>query len=285
VAALPPAPPPSASPPPVSTPAAPPPAAAAPANPVAPPPQPSPPATAAINPPAPQPAAPAATPIEALNEALGHFECASLRGRLTKSAGLIVSGTIPDPDEKAWLGSIAQRYFPNSHPQIKVDIVQPPLCRSLVELDAFSRVGLLTEGDMSLRLVNAISQLREGDLIKIEVHAPDFPVNVRIDYFSIEGQVQHLWPNDEETDPKLAANDIHVFGEPGIGKTWHAGGAPFGTEVIAVIATPQPLPLGRRAWVEESGAYLRDLKSALAAITPPAKPNMFQTLLVNTRPR
>ncbi|MBV8777318.1 MAG: DUF4384 domain-containing protein [Alphaproteobacteria bacterium] len=231
-------------------------------------------------------AAPPLSPLDALNEALSHFECASLRGRLPPGGGApIVSGTIPDPDEKAWLAPIAQRYFPNTRPQVVVDIVPAPLCRSLATLAALRRAGLLGDSDLALRLVNATPQLREGDPIKVEVRAPSYGISVRIDYFSLDGRVQHLWPNDQEPDPKLAAKAVHVFGEPGAGKVWKAGGAPFGTEVIAVIASASPLDLGRRPWIEQSQDYLHDLRGALAATSSSPEPNIFQTLLVNTRAR
>jgi eukaryotic-like serine/threonine-protein kinase len=233
----------------------------------------------------PPPAAAAASPIDQLNEALSHFECAALHSRVpAPGAPPIIKGTIPDPDEKAWLSAIAQRYFPDTQPQIEVDIVPAPLCRSLGELATMRRFGLLSERDLSLRLVSPMPQLREGDLIKVEVHAPAYPVSLRIDYYSLEGQVQHLWPNDQEKDPKLAPDAVRIFGEPGGGRVWKAGGAPFGTEMITVLATPVPLNLGQRPWVEQSQDYLRDLKRALDT-NRSDKTAIYQTLLVTTRRR
>ena len=102
----------------------------------------------------------------------------------------------------------------------------------------------------------------------------------------LEGQVQHLWPNDKERDPKLAAGASRVFGESTGGKVWNAGGAPFGTEEIAVIATPSPLDLGGpRPAVEQAVNYLRDLKQALGTVQVSSKPNVLGTLLVRTRAR
>jgi hypothetical protein len=67
---------------------------------------------------------------------------------------------------------------------------------------------------------------------------------------------------------------------------WNAGGAPFGTEEIAVIATPSPLDLrGSRPMVEPALDYLRDLKQALGTMQASSKPNVLGTLLVRTRGR
>jgi hypothetical protein len=51
------------------------------------------------------------------------------------------------------------------------------------------RAGLLVDGEMSLRLVNWAPELHEDDKIKVGVHAPAYAVIIRIDYFSLEGQV------------------------------------------------------------------------------------------------
>ena len=54
-----------------------------------------------------------------------------------------------------------------------------------------------------------------------------------------------------------------MFGNPRNGEDWKAGGAPFGTEMIAVIASPELLGLGNRPRVEPAADYLRDLEGAL----------------------
>jgi len=144
--------------------------------------------------------------------------------------------------------------------------------------------GLFTEGPLGLQLSDATSQLHQGDLIKVAVHGTAYPVSLRIDYFSLGGQVLHLWPNSDETEINLAARAVQVYGEPGAHKVWAVGGAPFGTELITVVATLTPLDLGSsRRPVEQADDYLRDLKAVLGRARPPAAtPNILATLLVHT---
>ena len=160
----------------------------------------------------------------------------------------------------------------------------PTLCHSVVALSAIRLAGLLADGNLSLRLANGTAQLREGDLIQIEVRAPAYAVNLRIDYFSISGQVLHLWPNNDETAVTLVAGQTRVFGQPGAHKVWAAGGAPFGTEFISVIATPAVLDLGAaRRPVEPADDYLRDLRTVLGRTPAPASaPNIGAVLIVHT---
>ena len=59
---------------------------------------------------------------------------------------------------------------------------------------------------------------------------------MRIDYFSVGGEVLHLWPTGDEPTPRMAAETMRVFGDAANGKVVRAGGPPFGTELITVIA-------------------------------------------------
>jgi hypothetical protein len=236
---------------------------------------------------APSPQRPTAkAPIEELNEALAQIDCASLRSQISAQGSTSISGTVPDAGQKTKLIQLAQRLFPNGQPEVTVDIVPPPLCRSLGELQLMRVAGLIGEGGLRLRLNNGSSQLRQGDPIRIEVQGPAYAINLRIDYFSLDGQVAHMKPEGGDPAPKLAAGTTHIFGNPANGEVWNAGGAPFGTELITVIATPVPLDLGAsRLKVEPASGYLRDLNSALSRISiPSGQPNVLAMLLVRTSP-
>ena len=227
------------------------------------------------------------TPLEELDEAMAQIDCASLRSRPSAQGSASISGTVPDAAQKAKLVQLAAHLFPNGQPDVAVEIVPPPLCHSLAEFQAMRAMGLIGEGEIGLRLNGGSAQLREGDPIKLEIRAPAFPIDLRIDYFSLDGRVLHLKPQSGEPAAKLAAGSTRLFGNPAMGEVWNAGGAPFGTEVITVIATPAPLDLGEaRPTVELAADYLRDLKLALSrAGNPSSTPNAMAILLVKTGPR
>ena len=94
-------------------------------------------------------------------------------------------------------------------------------------------------------------------------------------------------PQRGEPPPELAAGSTHLFGNPAMSEVWNAGGAPFGTEVIAVIGTPARLDLGEaRPTVELAADYLRDVRLALSRTgNPSGTPNLVAILLVKTGPR
>jgi hypothetical protein len=177
-----------------------------------------------------QPAAPrlaGKTPPEELDEAMAQIDCASLTSRSSARGSISISGTVPDAAQKAKLVHLAARLFPNGQPNVAVDIVPPPLCRSLAEFHAMRGMGLTGEGEIGLRLNGGTAQLREGDPIKLEVRAPAFSINLRIDYFSLDGQVLHLEPQGGEPAPKLATGKYPPVRQPCHGRGLECRRRPF----------------------------------------------------------
>jgi class 3 adenylate cyclase len=199
-----------------------------------------------------------------LMDAMRQIDCASLRIRTAPGGARVISGTVPNDAERTRLVELASRLAPSGQLGIDIAVAPPPLCRSLLAFDRISPVGAVSDAGIDARLAGGGSTLREGDPIHVEVTAGSTPVNLRIDYFSLDGQVLHMLPNRDRPVVTLAAGARRVFGASGdAGDAWTAGGAPFGTEFIAVTATPQGLGLGPRPDTELAATYLRDLESAL----------------------
>jgi hypothetical protein len=235
--------------------------------------------------PARAPAAPKA-PLDELNQALKQIDCASLNARATEGSA-VISGTVPNIDQRAKVEQVAARLFPDGRPEINLEIVPPPLCQVLAELHGMRLAGLVTETGLTLKLSNGGTRLRQGDLMELAIQAPAHAVQLRIDYFSLDGQVLHLAPSGELPAAQLAAGASGVFGRYGRGRDWIAGGAPFGTELISVVATSSALSLGvPRPPVEKAVDYLRDLKRALGrGNSGSGTSNALVLLLVHTSAR
>jgi len=227
----------------------------------------------------------AKAPVEELKEALAKIDCAALRAQTSARGSVSISGTVPNTDEKAKLIEVFERLFPDMRPEVAVDIVPPPLCRSVAALSDMRASGLVAEVGLGLHLNSGSSQLRENDPIKLEVRGPAYPINLRIDYFTLDGQVLHLTPDHSSPAPKLGPSATRLFWQSANGQPWSAGGEPFGTELICAIATAIPVDLGSRAQVEQAADYLRDLRRALSQTNVPSgQPNVLATLLVETHP-
>ena len=233
------------------------------------------------------PKRPALPPLEQLKKELAQFDCAALRARNERDGLTVISGTVSKAPERDRLFRLAARLFPGRPTEVKVEIVPPPVCRSLAALDRLRRAGALVEEGLRLTLAAGGPGLVEGEPIKVELKGPDYATNIRIDYFSLDGRVLHLWPNAAEPVAHLGAGATRVFWDAGGGKTWNAGGAPFGTELITAIATTRPLDLGSALTpVEPAADYLHALRQALGSANGSGRTrSLLALLLVKTHAR
>ena len=217
-----------------------------------------------------------------LAEAMRRGQCGSLRQTINEQGNPVITGTVSDDAERSNLIRVSSALALEHRPEIQVRVVSPPLCRSLSELEGLRIASLVVEG-LNARLTGPGAALREGDPISIEITAGDYPVDLRIDYFSLDGRVLHMLPNENMPAARLPAGSKRIFGSGG-GEDWRAGGPPFGTELILVVATPQSLDLGKRPTVEDASTYLSALEKGLRQKrVAAAKSSLLKTILVETR--
>lgn len=123
----------------------------------------------------------------------------------------------------------------------------------------------LAHGGASLRL-NAGSgkggDLASGDTLMVDVVTPDFQSYVTVDYFVLDGHVVHLLPNAAARENLAPPRYTATVGSLG---NWVIG-PPFGTEMLALVATPVPLFDAIRPDAEDGAVYLRALDERLARI-------------------
>jgi hypothetical protein len=220
----------------------------------------------------------------ALTEAINRTSCGWLRKTTADNKRFLISGTVASDNELQNLLRIASTFAIEDRPEIQVRVVPPPLCQSLLILARLQAASLATENLYVRLLSESALTLSEGDPINIEIKAGNYGVNLRIDYFSLDGRVLHMLPSDKNSRVRLAAGTTQIFGPGGSGESWRAGGPPFGTEVILVLATPQSLDLGARPLIESAETYLSSLEKALRkSAATERQPNLFGTILVQTQ--
>jgi eukaryotic-like serine/threonine-protein kinase len=240
---------------------------------------------ATVPPPAPAPINSTEAALTELSDAMKTLDCSSLRSEASPRGVSRIAGNVASADDQARLVAIAARLPADQRPELRVEIIPPPLCRSIHDFADLQTDGLLTAGELELKMAQART-LHTGDPITVDVKSLSaVPMNLRIDYFTLTGDVLHMWPNADLPTATLAAGEAHQFLNSGPGnKVWQVGGAPFGTEYITVIATAQPLSGDTtvRA-VEPAADYLRELKDALRRSAAPAgQANFVATVFVHT---
>jgi hypothetical protein len=127
------------------------------------------------------------------------------------------------------------------------------------------------------------NDMREGDTLMVDVTTPNYQSYLAVDYFVLDGHVVHLLPNalqpENQAPPRYAVT-------VGSLDNWMIG-APFGTEMLVLVATPVPLFDGLRPDSEAAPDYLQALDHQLARISKSHGAGMIavEFLQITTHPR
>ena len=144
--------------------------------------------------------------------------------------------------------------------------------RRLVRLDQ-----PMAEVCVDSRCYSGVAEYRllDGEKLVLELTMPNFPTYPTVDYLMADGNVLHLLPRptgDPQTvmpeaygeakppEQKIAIGDLRA----GVGSPSYRIGAPFGRELIMVVAARSPLFRTGRPALEPSAAYLDALELALS---------------------
>ena len=152
-----------------------------------------------------------------------------------------------------------------------LQVVEAPLCEVLELLEPVQKHAETHDFRLQVRLVNKEGEKLpvyvQGENLIIEVTAPaKFASFVYVDYYTTDGQVQHLFPNLQEGLNFLPPRGVYTVGQPdGQHFEWKPL-PPFGRELLTVIATKRPLvfvPKAPRHDPEPARFYLDQLRYAL----------------------
>jgi len=150
-------------------------------------------------------------------------------------------------------------------------IVEAPFCEVLDILEPVQKHAEARNFGLKVRLVNKEDKKSlvyvQGENLIIEVTTPaQFESFVYVDYYSTDGQVQHLFPNIKEALNFLPPRSTYIVGQPDDKHVEWKPLPPFGRELITVIATKQPLvftPKAPRYDPESARSYLDQLHQAI----------------------
>ncbi len=106
-------------------------------------------------------------------------------------------------------------------------------------------------------------RLAASEPLVLRVLTPDFPSHLTVDYFTADGMVVHLEMRQAEAPPLPPVEAVWI-GDPADGQ-WLTIAEPFGEELIAVIASREPLFAEPRPRIESAETYLDALEAAFAA--------------------
>lgn len=207
-----------------------------------------------------------------LASVLGGIDCARISATYIPETGALeLRGHVPDPALALPLMESLQNQVGEGIEVVSNLLHLPsPQCGALSGIAA---AGLPQSTDQftNSRLVGAHAQARdyafnEGQRLQFDLTAPDYDAFVYVDYFSADGQVIHLVPNDTiALERQLAKSSVGVgtdrIGKPSLRLTI---GPPFGQEIAAAFAASHLLFDELRPISEPAESYLRALKDSVA---------------------
>ena len=201
-----------------------------------------------------------------VDERLRSYPCSELAATVDGDGAVAVSGFVSKPEEieqvrrdiDAIDGVKASRF------DVKVRIW--PHCEVIALLNPLRERNLDQRMGLQVTPTTGHSdRFIEGERITVQLQQADYDGYLYVDYYTVEGQVAHLYPNAMEpaSGRVLRAGERFSVGESA--RTWSIG-PPFGQELITVIASPTPLFEGERPEIEmDARPYLTLLRSRLEA--------------------
>ncbi len=181
----------------------------------------------------------------------------------------------------------AKDYFEQQSIQVSAVELDEDLCPVV---DVLASDGAVPREASRMRLRDetgrATTTFPDGAYVVVDLPGFDEDRYLTVDFFLQDGYVVHMFPNAASDRHWLRAGEPLLLGDPARSeKSWQVG-PPFGSELIVVLSSSEPIYDGLRKEVEQTTEYLAVLRERLAgAAAGTARPVSAHFEVVQTRPR
>ncbi|HEX7815851.1 DUF4384 domain-containing protein, partial [Dyella sp.] len=200
---------------------------------------------------------------------LAGYSCADLSAAVDKDGGTAITGYVSRPvDLERLRGDVAA--IPGvKTPSYAVKVLIWPHCEVVKLLTPYRQRNLDRHDGLSVTPTTGHSdRFVKDEQVIVKLTQARRDGYIYIDYYTVEGEVIHLFPNQREprSGQLIPASQQIDIGQSGVsGGGWITVDAPFGQELISVVSSPKPLYEGMRADSESAKDYLPLLKQAIDA--------------------
>lgn len=162
----------------------------------------------------------------------------------------------------------------------RVAPVEKHMCGAVETLAPYWRNNQQQKAGAAIGTANAGGEFVGGEPLIVDVKTPAYKSYLHVDYHVQDGHVVHLLPNPHDTANEAPPRYQARLGDLG---DWIIS-KPFGTELITLVAAPQPLFPRIRDEVEKGGTYLKALDKALAGLSDKQRERVAADfVLIHTR--
>lgn len=191
-------------------------------------------------------------------------DCSSV---ITRAVGAttVISGFVGTEIE---LAKIRQAH-PEPKFQVDVELRPWPQCEVLMTLGK----ALKQQDAPKLDTRNGQTVFEKADYMVFEIAAPKKPAYVYITYVQADGSVVHLHQPDDLAVAPLLSSKIYSFGDGIEGRSTFKASAPFGREMVLVLASASPLFERKLPAHQTEREYLTALRKAMIYKVDPSMPD------------
>ncbi len=211
---------------------------------------------------------PGATPggavsdVSAIATALRGFDCSTLTATLSKDLRIVISGHVANDADLARLQEQVTTLSGLGTIENKTMVLGRPFCQPLEILQAKAAAGLDPRVLPTVGPHNHGAFYRENESLVVEATATTlFSGYLYIDMVQKDGTVVHMRPVALAQKSKVKAGERVLVGLEGQKFTV---APPFGTDMLLVMSSPEPLFDAARPQVENAAEYFSALRAAMA---------------------
>ena len=206
------------------------------------------------------------TLAEQIDQQLQAYACSDLAATVAEDGTTAIKGFVSKPDEIAKVSADISAIKGVKSPTFDIGVRIWPHCEVVSILKPYKALNVEKRfGLLVTPTTGHTDQFIEDERIIVRLQQANYDGYLYVDYFTVDGTVIHLYPNKREPD----SGRVIVKGEQfNVGEKIPEGwvvGAPFGQELITVIASPTALYTNERPEFEQASAYLPKLREMLEA--------------------
>jgi type IV/VI secretion system ImpK/VasF family protein len=212
-------------------------------------------------------AAPKASITVPVQQVLAKFECSDLKPTVDEDSGIVkLSGYVSRPDDMASVKQQVAAIEGVKSVDAQLQLRIWPHCEVVKVLEAYKARNDDSGQHLAITPSTGHSdRFIEGENVIVKLQQPDYDGYLYVDYYTVNGGVAHIYPNAGEAGSGRLLKSLEQF-EVGAtpAKTWTVC-APFGQELITVIASPRPLYQDALPEIQTAQEYLPRLRKMLEA--------------------
>ncbi|WP_458096267.1 protein kinase domain-containing protein [Roseomonas sp. WA12] len=190
--------------------------------------------------------------------------------------GLRLRGVLPRPDADALRQELARRNLPPGAAQLELGIFEGPFCTLVASL----RPVLAAPGDAPEVTLDGSRPLRKGQMLRFGVRMPAWATHLHVAYATADGSIARLEP-----DALGAPGSRLRLGDPRPGFPGWEIDEPYGSDILLVVASEEPLFAPGAPAVEEQAAYAQGFAAAVQLARAAGRRIALTPVVVDTAAR